>query len=964
MFAGPIKPLLLALMTVLCARHSQAGNLAPSKLRCEHLETALAVESPHPILAWGLVANTSGQFQTAYQIRVASSRDKAAHDRFDLWDTGKVSDSRLTQVAYAGKPVKPSQSVFWQVRVWDSANVPSEWSPLAHWKSAPNLSADGDAQWISASVPRPLHQDRQTLHLPPALQFRKTFEIANTIRRATLYLSALGDAAPSLNGKPASEQYFLPGWSDYRHRAYYRALDVTPHLQPGPNTLGITLADGWYSGYVGYGLLLGYGPYKGGRYLYGKDPAVLAQLVVEFENGNRKTVTTDSTWRWNDEGPVREADLLMGEHFDARNARAWDTPSFDDSTWKKAVPAGTVPSVTAPFHDTTGQRTVDLGFKKPDTLQSYPSPPVRVVETLQPKHITEPSKGVYLFDFGTNFAGNVQLKVQGDRGQKIVLRYGEMLHPDGSLMTENLRKARAADTYVCSGAPEGETWTPRFTYHGFQFVEVSGLRSKPSLDLLSGLVLQSDTPITAAFECSDPVINQLFRNIQRTQRSNFIDIPTNCPQRDERLGWLGDAQIYIRSATYHAEVFAFFTKWLSDLREAQRSTGAYPDYAPYPMAHGESGKPFSSGWMDAGVICPHTLWKVYGSTDVIDRQWPSMKRFMEFRESLSPHFKGVSVGNPWGDWLNQQDATPIEWIDAAYFAHSAQLMAEMAEATGRTDDAAHYRGVFEKVRTEFIRAVIGRDGTVSGASQTACVLALDFGLHPKGGASVIADQLVKLIEKNDFRMSTGFLGTRSLLPVLSKNGRHDIALRLFQSRQFPSWCYPVVNGATSVWERWDSFTKQAGFGRHNASMNSLSHYAFGAVSEWMFRDLAGIDLAEPGFKKIRLAPAPPPKHPTSEVTATKSPSAPPLNFVKASYDSPVGTIVSEWKREMDTLTFRFVVPPNVDADLLLPASDSNHVTVVKGGAALLKPNEGMPHYRLVPGEHVLRVDEKPTDPKQ
>lgn len=959
-----MKPFLLALITVVCVRHAQAGALAPSKLRCEHLEIALAIESSRPILEWSLDATASGQYQTAYQIRVTSSLDKAAHDRFDLWDTGKMSASRLTQTEYAGRPLNPGQSAFWQVRVWDSNGAPSEWSPLAHWKCAPNLSDNREPQWISASVPRSLHQDRDTLYLPPALQFRKTFEIANNVRRATLYLSALGDAAPSLNGKPASDQYFLPGWSDYRLRAYYRALDVTAHLQPGPNTLGITLADGWYSGYVGPGLLKGYGPHKVGRYYYGKDPAVLAQLVVEFENGNRKTVSTDTSWRWSDDGPVREADHLMGECYDARKSRTWDTPSFDGATWKKAVPAGMIPSVTAPFYDATGQRTVDLGFKQPAAIQAYPAPPVIVAETLQVKTITETSRGVYLFDFGTNFAGNVRLKIRGESGQKIILRYGEMLHPDGSLMTENLRKARATDTYICNGTPEGETWTPRFTYHGFQFVEVSGLRSRPDSSTLSGLVLKSDTPLAATFECSDALINQLFQNIQRTQRSNFLEVPTACPQRDDRLGWLGDAQIYIRSATYHADVRTFFTKWLSDVREAQRSTGAYPDYAPYPMADGEFNKPFSSGWMDAGIICPHTLWKVYGTTEVINRQWTSMKRFMEFRESLSPDYKGVSTGNPRGDWLNQQDATPIEWIDAAYFAHSAQLMAEMAEATGRSDEATHFHHVFEKVRTEFIRTVIGRDGTVSGASQTACVLALEFGLHPTGGAQVIAEQLVRLIEKNDFRMSTGFLGTRSLLPVLSKNGRHDIAIRLFQSRKFPSWCYPVMNGATSVWERWDSYTQQEGFARHNASTNSFNHCALGAVSEWMFRDLAGIDFAEPGFKKILLAPAPPPKQRPSELTPTTSSSAPPLTFVKASYDSPMGNIVSEWKREADTLTFRFVVPPNADAELNLPTPVSSRVTVVEGSATLLSTHAETPHYRLTPGQHILRVDEKASDPKQ
>ena len=959
-----MKPFLWALVACLFVPNAQAGNLVPSRLRCEHLDAPLAVESPFPTLEWKLDARASGQYQTAYQIRASSSLDKAAHGRFDLWDTGKVTGSRSTQITYAGKSLKPTQSVFWQVRVWDTNDSPSEWSPLAHWKLGLTQPDAWEAQWISASALRPLHGDPTTLDLPPALEFRKSFEIANSVRRATLYLSALGDAAPSLNGKSLSEEYFLPGWSDYNHRVYYRALDVSAHLKPGPNTLGITVADGWYSGYVGHALLFGYGPNKLGRFLYGKDPAVIAQLLVEFENGNRKIVATDSSWKWNDDGPVREADLLMGEHYDARKTSSWNRPDSDAPTANKAALSETIPSLKATFHEPTGPRTVDLGFKKPAVLQSYPAPAVRAVETLHPKKITEPANGVYLFDFATNFAGNVRLNVRGEPGQILTLRYGEMLHPDGSLLTENLRKARATDTYTCQGDPNGETWTPRFTYHGFQFVEVTGLRSKPDLNLLSGLVLKSDTPVTGAFECSDPVLNQLYQNIQRSQQSNFLDVPTNCPQRDERLGSLGDAQVYIRSATYNADVLTFFIKWLSDLREAQRNTGAYPDYAPYPMAHGESGKPFSSGWMDAGIICPHTLWRVYGRTDIIDRQWLSMKRFMEFRESLSPDYRGVSIGNPWGDWLNQQDATPIEWIDAAYFAHSSRLMSEMAEATGRLDDAAHYRAVFRKVRDQFIHTVIARDGTVSGASQTACVLALAFGLHPEDGASIVADQLAKLIAMNDFRMSTGFLGTPSLLPVLSQNGHHDLAIKLLQTRQFPSWCYPVIHGATSVWERWDAHTNQAGLGRHSAPLSSFNHSAFGAVCEWMFRDLAGIDLAEPGFKRIRLAPAPPPKGPVPQHPEDASSSPPPLDFVKASYDSPAGTITSEWKRESDFITFRFLVPPNVDAELELPSPERERISVKQGDATFLRSSARTSHYHLKPGSHVLALEEKANNPNR
>jgi len=418
--------------------------------------------------------------------------------------------------------------------------------------------------------------------------------------------------------------------------------------------------------------------------------------------------------------------------------------------------------------------------------------------------------------------------------------------------------------------------------------------------------------MASGFECSDPVINQLFKNITRTQRANFVELPTDCPQRDERMGWMGDAQIYIRSATINADVAAFFTKWLDDVEESQRSFGAYPDYAPYPMQHGGSGKSFGTAWMDAGIICPWNIWKVYGDTRIIERHYDSMIRFMEFRSAISPKHGGISIGNGWGDWLNVDDPTPVEYIDACYFAWTSQLMAEMAGAVGNESDAAFYTDLYGKIKAAFARDYVAKDGSLVVQSQTAHVLALAFNLLNEKQQKIAADRLAAQIAKNNYRMTTGFLGTKELLPVLSAHGHHDLAVRLFQSREFPSWGYEVVNGATSIWERWDSYTKEDGFGRHNAAMNSFSHYAFGAVCEWMFRTLAGIDSDDPGFRHLVLQPSPP--------APGSNPVNTPIHWVKAHHDSINGRIVSNWKLENGVFTYDVTVPANTTASVFLPAA--------------------------------------------
>ena len=502
-----------------------------------------------------------------------------------------------------------------------------------------------------------------------------------------------------------------------------------------------------------------------------------------------------------------------------------------------------------------------------------------------------------------------------------------------------------------------EIWTPRFTYHGFQFVEVSGLPAgtPPPLDTVTGLAVHNDTPLVGRFACSDDLLTRFWRNTQWTQRANFIEVPTDCPQRDERLGWMGDAQAYARTATFNADVAAFFTKWIEDVREAQRregaDAGAYPDYCPYPFAHGKPGATFGTAWTDAGVICPWTMAMVYRDRRLVERHWDSMTAFMDWRLRLDPKLEGVAVGNQWGDWLNVNEATPTAYLDLCYHAQSARMMTQMAFMLGKADEGAAYRRRFEALAESFRRRHLRDDGTVNVDTQTACVLALEMGIVPEDRAAAVANQLAARIETNGFRMATGFLGTKSILPALSAHGHHDLACRLFQSRSFPSWGYEVEQGATSVWERWDGFTKEHGFegatGKNNAAMNSFSHYAFGAVMEWGCRTLAGIDTIDPAYARIRIRPRPP--------TPGSNPERAVIDWVKADYDSPRGPVQSHWRRIDGGIEMEVRIPANATAVVHVPARDAATVTEGPHGAVASGRTPGVKLLEAGRGEVVLEV---------
>jgi len=905
--------------------------LTPTSLRCEYLENPIGIDVTTPRFSWKVESTANGQSQVAYRLLVASRPDKLAAGEGDLMDSGKVESDETLFIEYKGEPLKSRMHCYWKVAVWGQGDDGPNWSEPAHWSMGLLNDSDWTADYISYQDDTPVSTDTKSLYLPAARQYRKDFQAEKQITRATVYATALGIYELHLNGKRVGDAFFAPGWTDYNQRAYYNTYDVTDMVEAGDNAIGAWVAEGWYSGYVGFGLLTGMGTEKTGRATYGKTPSVMVQLELVYSDGSTKTVVSDESWKVTGEGPIQQADLLMGEAYDARREMPlWANANFDDREWKQAILAQDNGDSVAMFyqarnpteagkHPRIEGSKIDLGFKRPK-LEAFPGVPVRRTEVLPAKTVTRRGEGTFIFDLGQNMAGTIRMKIaNGVAGQRIRIRYGEMLHPDGRLMTENLRKARATDFYTCSGDPEGETYTPRFTFHGFQFVEVSNfpvekVGTNPPVDTIEGWVLHSDTPMTSTFACSDPMVNQLFSNVLWTQRANFIDLPTDCPQRDERMGWTGDAQAYIGTAAYNADIGAFYTKWLRELMESQRPSGAFPGYAPMPFQHGWD---FGSAWADAGVICPWTMWQAYGDTRVIEQCWEPMSRFMQWRKETSVDDLGIVHGNAWGDWLAQGATTPLDYVDTIYLAISAKMMSEMATATGRIDEAEKYREQFERTKAAFAKKYLNEDGSINVKTQSAHALALFADLIPESKREATGQALAKMIEQNGNRMSTGFLGTRPLLPVLSSTDQHDLATFLLQSRDFPSWGYEISNGATTIWERWDSYTKEDAFGRHNAAMNSFSHYAFGAVCEWMFATLAGIRSDGPGYKSIIIAPNPP--SPQSNAMHE------PIDWVRATYDSIRGPIKSSWKLSDGRFSLDVTIPANTTATVYLPTSDTKSI---------------------------------------
>lgn len=746
----------------------------------------------------------------------------------------------------------------------------------AQWTASSAIAKHGDQPWgeLKLNVPRML----------PATYLRKAFSLDKPVQRAVLFASALGVHELHLNGKPLNTDVLSPGWTDYGKRVHYFGYDITGQLKSGDNVLGAILGDGWYAGYLAF---------SGRRQYYGDKTRFIAHLRLDFEDGTSRVVGTDASWQAA-YGPVRENDLLMGSVYDARLERpGWCTPSGDAAGW----------------------HTVTVDAEVRANLESHPGMPIRRIQELAAKEVTEPKPGVYVFDLGQNMVGWVRVRAQGDKGQKVVVRHAEILNPDGTIYTVNLRAAKATDTFYLDGGPKRD-YEPYFTFHGFQYVEVSGLDYKPEPADVVGIVVHSDLPRTGLFDCSEPLVNKLVENTLWGQKGNFLDVPTDCPQRDERAGWTGDAQVFMKTACFNMDSPGFFTKWLTDLcDDSQREDGGLGDVAPHVNIVGFG----NTGWADAGVVCNWQMYQLYGDTRVVRRHYPALLRYMDYLERTSKEF--VRGTGAYGDWLRLAGPQHSEAIGTAYYFYSTRLMAELAEVIGKSDDAQKYQRQAENIKAAFVTNFLKEDGRIVDAKgetgQTFYALAFGLDLVPEGRRAQVAEHFVKEIEKQDGHLATGFLGTPFVLFALEKAGQTDLAYQLLLNDTYPSWLLQVKVGSTTMWERWDGWLPDKGF--QDPGMNSFNHYWLGCVGQWLQCSVAGIDTDGPGFARITIRP----------VLASSGKG---LNSARGSYDSIRGRIASQWSRSEDGFRLNAVIPANTGATVYVPAKDP--ASVREGGQAV------------------------------
>lgn len=735
----------------------------------------------------------------------------------------------------------------------------------------------GNAAWIA----HPLAGGPRTT--VPAPYLRTSFTLDAPVTSAKLTITALGLYEAEINGTPIGDQVFAPGWTNYNKRVQVQTYEVGPLLSQGENVLGALLGDGWYCGYVSWL----------DRQVYGDRPRLLAHLRIELAGGGTVEIATDPAGWVTTTSPLLLNDTLLGEHYDARRELAgWSAPGYDASAW--------LPAVAMPAPDIA--------------LVSSDAPPVRRIEEIPPKEVRLMAKHWAIIDFGQNFSGRVRLRIKGaPTGRTLRLRHAEIMEPHGrDIYTENLRGPYAQDAYTCAGRAE-EVWEPHFTFHGFRYLAIEGIQDIESVEA-TGIVLHNDMEVTGHFACSNPMLNQLQHNILWGQKSNFLEVPTDCPQRNERLGWTGDAQVFVRTAAFNMDVRGFFHKWGQDVRDAQSATGAIPSVCPDPGVIGdrEEGGP---AWSDAGIICPWTIYLCYGDTRILEENYEAMSRYLNFLyrdrsiDGIREH-PDLPGRHGYGDWLaldgsgKTEGGTPVDLIGTAFVAYDAGLMARIATILGHEKDAVHFAGMREEAIAAFRKRYVTPQGLVYPGLQTAYVLALHFDLLPEEQRAFAAAELAKDVERRGFHLATGFVGTPYLLAVLERFGYLETAYKLLEQDTFPSWLFPIKNGATTIWERWDGWTPEKGF--QDKGMNSFNHYAYGAVGAWMYSTMAGLELdpADPGYKSVIFRP-----RPGGSIT-----------WAEASLKTAHGLAGIRWDLAEDgkSLSLKLTVPNGVKATLLPP----------------------------------------------
>lgn len=864
------------LVVTLISLGSSAKNIEVSSLLTEYRSNPVGIDVQQPRLTWKLISKDYQVKQTAYEIRVGSSIANLKNNKDLYWSTGKVVSDQSVNIIYDGKELVSSERVYWQVRVWDNQNKSSHWSTPSYFEMGLMEVSKWEANWITKS------EEKSTASLP-SQYYRNDFKVKKEIKSARVYVSSLGLYQLYLNGEKVGDQLFTPGFTSYNNRIQYQVYDITNQLKSN-NAIGAIVGDGWYRGNLGW---------EGDKGIYGDQLGLIAQIEINYKDGTKEVLGTDKNWKTS-YGPITKSDIYNGEKYDARKEEeGWNTFGFNDQKWA---------SVAVLDHSK-------------NILVASNSLPVKAIQEIKPiKKFTTP-KGEKVYDLGQNIVGWARIKVNGEKGTSVTLKFAEALDKEGNFFTKNLRSAEATDIYILKGEGE-EVFEPHFTFHGFRYISIEGQIEELSTEEVTGVVIHSEMQSTGSFSCSDSLINQLQSNIRWSQKDNFLDIPTDCPQRDERVGWTGDTQVFSMTGAYNFNVAPFYTKWLKDLALDQQPDGEVPNIIP-DMWNNKLGG--STAWGDAAVIVPWTVYKVYGDKRILEEQYNSMEKWVLYMKKRAgdDYLWNETRKHHWGDWLAFQSNNPSyagavtekDLIATAYYHYSTSILSKVAGILGHKEAQKNYQQLAEKVKEAFINEYITPNGRLVSHTQTAYALAISFDLVPEHLKQAVAKNLANDVKKFK-HLTTGFVGTPILCSSLSKINRDDLAFMLLNRKEYPSWLYPVTQGATTIWERWDT---QKPDGTIIDGMNSFNHYAYGAIGEWLYSHVGGVQLDEenPGYKRIVFSP-----HPGGGLTSSRT-----------AFESLYGEIVSDWSIVDKTMTYHITIPPNTTGKVILPESEGKEIIV-------------------------------------
>ncbi len=864
---------LLAFILLFSACKQEKFQISVYDLKVENKTTPIGVDVNAPRFSWKISSPQRGALQSAYQVFVATSPEKLTESDFDMWNSGKVESGKSIQIFYEGKPLESNRKYFWKVIVWDN-NGEEHVSDVSYWRTGLFNPSDWKAKWIGLDKAVGTDNTKAIKRVLSARRLRKEFELGRKVKNAVAFVSGLGLFEMYINGEKIGDQVLAPALSEYNVKTFYMAFDVTKNLKEGKNAVGLILGNGRY-----FAMRNG----NPGVRNYGF-PKAICQIEVEFEDGTKATIVSDETWKLTTNGPIRKNNEYDGEYYDARREMpGWDKPGFDDSKWRK----------------------VELVDKPGKLLVDQPNEPIKIMEELEPVSVTELKPGVFIFDMGQNIVGWVELFVKGKRGDKVQMRFAERLKDDGSLFMANLRTAEVTDTYILKGSGE-ERWEPRFTYHGFRFVEMTGYPGKPTLKSIKGKVVYDAVETTGSFKCSNNIVNQIYKNAYWGIRGNYRSMPTDCPQRDERQGWLGDRSAECTGESYIFDIQNLYEKWVADMRDAQREDGSISDVAP-------SYWPFyndNTTWPGTYLFASDMLYTQYGDLKVIQVNYPNMQKWIKHMEQYVKD--GVMTRDTYGDWCSPPEdpklihtvdplrTTSSEFLGTVYFYKELKLMAKFARLLGKEDDAEQYLRKADAMKKAFNDKFLDKENVMySNNSHTVNILALAFDLVPDEYKKQIEERLMqKILGESNGHVGNGIIGGQWLMRTLTNTGHVDVAYLLAAQNTYPSWGYMVEKGATTIWELWNGDTGDPG-------MNSGNHVMLlGDLIIWMYEDLAGIkpDPEDPGFKHIIMKP-----YPTGDLT-----------FTDASYKSVYGDIKSAWNLDDNGFKWDITIPANTTATVYVP----------------------------------------------